>query len=92
MFGPGVERAVQRYTEPDRELLAVLQLYRRSHTIIFRYEIEEGDLIYEGTYRGRPVQIYNDTVIAFGKDGQEIFRTTVEEPVHVRDSKHQNSI
>ena len=92
MFGPGVERAIQRYTEPDRELLAVLQLFRRSHTIIFRYEIEEGDLIYEGTYRGRPVQIYNDTVIAFGKDGQEIFRTTVEEPIHVRDPKHQNSI
>jgi nitrate reductase beta subunit len=92
MFGPGVERAVQRYTQPDRELLAVLQLFRRSHTIIFRYEIEEGDLIYEGTYRDRPVQIYNDTVIAFGKDGQEIFRTTVEEPIHVRDPKHQNSI
>jgi nitrate reductase beta subunit len=92
MFGPGVERAVQRYTAPDRELLAVLQLFRRSHTIIFRYEIEEGDLIYEGTYRDRPVQIYNDTVIAFGKDGQEIFRTTVEEPIHVRDPKHQNSI
>jgi len=92
MFGPGVDRALERYSTPDRELLAVLQLFRRSHTIIFRYEIEEGPLAYEGTYRGKPVRIYNDTVIGFGKDGREIFRTTVEEPVYVRDSKHHNSI
>ncbi|MEE8347981.1 MAG: 4Fe-4S dicluster domain-containing protein [Acidobacteriota bacterium] len=92
MFGPGVDRAIERYNRPDRELLAVLQLYRRSNLIIFRYEIEEGDLVYEGDYRGQPVQIYNDTIIAFGKDNQEIFRTTVEEPFHTRDSKHHNSI
>jgi nitrate reductase beta subunit len=92
MFGPGVDRAIERYNSPDRELLAVLQLYRRSNLIIFRYEIEEGDLVYEGSYRGQPVQIYNDTIIAFGEDGQEIFRTTIEEPIHTRDSKHHNSI
>ena len=49
-------------------------------------------MAYEGTYRGKPVRIYNDTVIGLGKDGREIFRTTVEEPVYVRDSKHHNSI
>ena len=92
MFGPGVDRAIERYNSPDRELLAVLQLYRRSNLIIFRYEIEEGDLVYEGNYRGQPVQIYNDTIIAFGEDNQEIFRTTIEEPLHIRDSKHHNSI
>ena len=92
MFGPGVDQALEHYNNPDRELLAVLQLFRRSHLIIFRYEVEEGPMIYEGTYRGRTVRIYNDTVIAFGKNGQELFRTTVEEPIHVRDSKHQNSI
>ena len=92
MFGPGVDRAIERYTNPDRELLAVLQLFRRSNRIIFRYEIEEGPLAYEGSYRGQDVRIYNDTVIAFGRNGEELFRTTVEEPLHVRPSQHQNSI
>ncbi len=92
MFGPGVDHAIERYTNPDRELLAVLQLFRRSNRIIFRYEIKEGPKIYEGQLRGKPVILYNDTVIAYGQDGKEIFRTTVEEPLHVRPGKHANSI
>jgi nitrate reductase beta subunit len=92
MFGPGVDRAIERYENPDRELLAVLQLFRRSNRIIFRYEIKEGPLVYEATYRGRNIKIYNDTVIAFGMDGKELFRTEVQEPLHVRPNKHQNSI
>jgi hypothetical protein len=28
--------------------------------------------------RGKPVSIYNDTVIAYGKDGEELFRTTID--------------
>lgn len=92
MFGPGVDAALERYGNPDRELLAVLQLFRRSDRIIFRYQIEEGPLAYEGSYRGQTIRIYNDTVIAFGKDGEELFRTTVEEPLHVRPAVHQNSI
>ena len=92
MFGPGVDQAVERYVNPDRELLAVLQLYRRSNLIIYRYEIEEGPKIYEGMLHGKPTTLYNDTVIAFGKSGQEIFRTTIEEPVFVRPNRHANSI
>jgi nitrate reductase beta subunit len=92
MFGPGVDQAIERYINPDRELLAVLQLFRRSNKIIFRYEIEEGPLVYEGTLHGRPVAIYDDTVIAFGRDGNELFRTTIEEPLHVRPPEHANSI
>lgn len=92
MFGPGVDQAVTRYTNPDRELLAVLQLFRRSNRIIYRYEIEEGPKVFEDTLRGKPVTIYNDTVIAFGRDGKEIFRTTVDEPFHVRPDVHANSI
>ena len=30
MFGPGVDHAIEQYTCPDRELLAVLQLFRAS--------------------------------------------------------------
>ena len=92
MFGPGVDAAIDRYAAPDRELLAVLQLFRRSNIIIFRYEIEEGPKIYEGTVNGKPFTLYNDTVIAFNRDGKEIFRTTIEEPLHVRPAIHANSI
>src|SRR3990172_8561015 len=92
MFGPGVDRAMERYENPDRELIAVLQLFRRSNRIIYRYEVKEGPKVYEGTLRGRRVTLYNDTVIAYGKGGEELFRTTVEEPIHVRPAKHANSI
>jgi nitrate reductase beta subunit len=92
MFGPGVDQEIERYSYPDRELLAVLQLFRRSNRIIYRYEIKEGAKIYEATLRGRKITLYNDTVIAYGQNGKEIFRTQVEEPVHVRPNKHANSI
>jgi nitrate reductase beta subunit len=92
MFGPGVDLALERYANPDRELLAVLQLFRRSNRIIYRYEWKEGPKVYEGTLRGKQVSVYDDTVIAYGRDGQEIFRTTVEEPLHVRPATHANSI
>src|SRR3972149_1856934 len=92
MFGPGVDEAIERYSNPDRELLAVLQLFRRSNRIIFRYEIKEGPKIYEATLRGKKITLYNDTAIAYGQDGKEIFRTTVEEPLHVRPAQHANSI
>ena len=92
MFGPGVDDAIARYEVPDRELLAVLQLFRRSQEIVFRYEIKEGPKVYEREVRGRKFELFNDTVIAYGKDDQEIFRTTVEEPLIQRPDKHPNSI
>lgn len=92
MFGPGVDQAIERYENPDRELLAVLQLFRRSNLIIYRYKVEQGPKVYEGTLRGKRVTVFDDTVIAYGKDGKEIFRTRVEEPVHVRPARHANSI
>jgi nitrate reductase beta subunit len=92
MFGPGVDDAIERYTIPDRELLAVLQLFRKDQRIIFKYEIEPGEKRFEATIRGKKFELFNDTVIAFGADGQELFRTTVEEPFHVRPDKHANSI
>ncbi len=92
MFGPGVDGAIERYMHPDRELLAVLQLFRRSNRVIYRYELVEGPKVYEGELHGQPFTLYNDTVIAYGRDGQELFRTTVEEPVVVRPATHANSI
>lgn len=92
MFGPGVDHAIEAYRRPDRELLAVLQLFRRSHTIIFRYEIKQGPKVYETEIDGKPFTLYNDTVIAYGRSGKELFRTQVEEPVYVRSRERLNSI
>ena len=92
MFGPGVEHAINAYTVPNRELLAVLQLFRRSQKIVFRYEIKEGPKLYEVERFGKKFELFNDTVIAYGEKGEELFRTTVEEPIHVRPDKHFNSI
>jgi nitrate reductase beta subunit len=90
MFGPGVDHAIEAYSRPDRELLAVLQLFRKSNRIIYRYEIEEGPLVYEREVRGQPVRVYDDTVIAFGEKGEELFRIRVEEPFHVREKDRIN--
>jgi hypothetical protein len=92
MFGPGVDDAIAKYRNPDRELLAVLQLFRRANRIIFRYEMKQGKKLYETEIDGKPFVQYDDTIIAYGKDGKEIFRTNVEEPLHVRPKKHLNSI
>src|SRR3990170_2954576 len=92
MFGPGVEHAIERYTHPSRELLAVLQLFRATQQIIFRYEIEEGEKILDTEMNGRRVEMYNDTVIGFNSQGQEIVRLSVAEPFHVRPDQYQNSI
>ena len=92
MFGPGVDHAIEAYTVPDRELLAVLQLFRRSQRIIFRYEIQEGPKVFETVRDGRKFELYNDTVIAYGQNDEELFRTTVEEPIYVRPDRHCNSI
>ncbi len=92
MFGPGVSDAVERYRTPDRELLAVLQLFRRSNRIISKYELIEGQKVWETTVAGRKFEMFNDTIVAFNKKGREIFRTQVEEPIHVRPEAHANSI
>ncbi len=85
MFGPGVDQAIERYANPSRELLAVLQLFRTTQTIIYRYEIEEGEKIAD-------TEMFNDTIIGFDKEDNEAVRASVLEPFHVRPDKYQNSI
>jgi nitrate reductase beta subunit len=36
--------------------------------------------------------MYDDTVIGFDKQGREVVRLNVEEPVHERPAPHPNSI
>jgi len=97
MFGPGVEHALEQYCCPDREMLAVLQLFRAQQQILFRFAIEKGPKVAEmdvtmpdGSHRTQ--EIWNDTVIGFNKLGQEVVRTTIEEPTFVRAKEHLNSI
>ncbi|MCC7518620.1 MAG: nitrate oxidoreductase subunit beta [Verrucomicrobiae bacterium] len=92
MFGPGVDAAIEKYTALDRETLAVLQLFGKDKHICRRYEIREGPKVFEKEIRGRKVEIFNDTIIGYDADGREIVRATVEEPLHVRNAKHANSI
>ena len=98
MFGPGVDHAIEQYSCPDRELLAVLQLFRSSQQIIFRYEIVEGEKVAEVEVtmpngQSRIQEIFNDTVIGYNKWGEEIVRTTIEEPTFERPAEaHVNSI
>ncbi|MBW7906549.1 MAG: 4Fe-4S dicluster domain-containing protein [Phycisphaerae bacterium] len=97
MFGPGVGHAIEQYSCPDRELLAVLQLFRTAQQIIFRFEIQPGPKIAEievtmpdGSSRAQA--IFNDTVIGYNKFDQEAVRITIEEPIFERPAIHANSI
>lgn len=98
MFGPGVDHALEQYSCPDRELLAVLQLFRASQQIIFRYEIKPGPKVAEvevtmPTGKSQVQEIFNDTVIGYNKLGEEVVRTTIEEPTFERPRElHVNSI
>ena len=97
MFGPGVERAIEQYVCPDRELLAVLQLFRATQKILFRFEIEEGPKVAEvevtlPSGEKRTQEIFNDTVRGFDRDGREVVALTVQEPTFERPSAHLNSI
>jgi nitrate reductase beta subunit len=92
MFGPGVDEAIERYMVPDRELLAVLQLFGKDHRICYRYEIREGPKLYETEVRGRRFALYNDTIIGYARDGTKIIETSVQEPFHQRPEVHANSI
>ena len=98
MFGPGVDATIEQYSCPDRELLAVLQLFRASQQAIFRFEIEEGPKVAEvevtmpdGTSKLQ--EIFNDTVLGFNKNDEEVVRITVQEPTFERPAEaHVNSI
>jgi nitrate reductase beta subunit len=92
MFGPGVDHAIAEYTAPSRELLAVLQLFRTTQTMLYRYEVKEGPKVYETAIDGKPWAMWNDTVIGYDARGREAVRVTVEDPVHVRPAQYANSI
>jgi nitrate reductase beta subunit len=87
MFGPGVDQAIDRYTRPSRELLAVLQLFRATRAIVFSYAIEQGPPFAEVNIGGQPTTLYDDTIVGFDSTGREVVRVNVDEPVHERPGK-----
>jgi nitrate reductase beta subunit len=99
MFGPGVDHAIEQYSCPDRELLAVLQLFRAQRHILFRFTIQKSPKkiaeipITLPSGKQCVQEIYNDTVIGYNKLGEEVVRITIEEPTFERSKElHVNSI
>ncbi len=98
MFGPGVDHALEQYSCPDRELLAVLQLFRAQRQIVFRFAIEKGPKVAEipvilPSGKEKVQEIFNDTIIGYNKADKEVVRITIEEPTFERPKElHPNSI
>jgi nitrate reductase / nitrite oxidoreductase, beta subunit len=92
MFGPGVDEAIETYLAPPRELLAVLQLFRATQRIIFRFEVREGPKVRDAIINGRKWSMYNDTVIGYDSQGNEVANLSVVEPFYERAKKYPNSI
>ena len=90
MFGPGVDNAIEKYLVPSRELLAVLQLWRASQQIVFRYDVIPGPKVFETQIHGKRFEMYNDTVLGFNKSGKEVARIQVEEPIYIRPAERVN--
>jgi nitrate reductase beta subunit len=97
MFGPGVEPALEQYCCPDRELLAVMQLFRAQQQILFSWKLEKGPKVAEvevtlPSGQKKTQEIYNDTVLGYNKFGKEVVRITVEEPIFERSKQYANAI
>ena len=97
MFGPGVEHAIEAYVCPSRRMLGLLQLFRASQKIIFRFKVSEGKKVGESEVtlpsgKKRMLEIFNDTATGYDAKGREIVQLTVEEPVFERSPEHYNSI
>ena len=45
MFGPGVEQAISKYTNPDQELLGLLQLFGTTQRIFSKFKVTSTDAI-----------------------------------------------
>ncbi len=97
MFGPGVEHAVEAYVCPSRRLLGLLQLFRVTREIIFRFEIIEGKKVGESEVTlpsgaKKTLEIFNDTVVGYDANRRPVVRLTIEEPIYERSNEHYNSI
>ena len=72
LFGPGVDAAIAKYTNPSHKLLGVLQLFGATQKIIYAYDVTDTE------------------AVGYGKDGAEVVRVPIVEPVIVRSDQHLN--
>src|SRR5437667_351329 len=86
----GTTRVSEKCMVPSRELLAVLQLWRASQQIIFRYDVIPGPKVFDTQIHGKRFEMYNDTVLGFNKSGKEVARIQVEEPIYIRPAERVN--
>jgi len=87
MFGPSADAAIERYVHPSRRLRALLQLFRAQRKIVFSFDVIEGPRYAEFEVDGQPVELFDDTVIGFDSQGNEVVRVSVNEPMHERPGK-----
>ncbi len=92
MFGPGVDAAIAAYERPSRRAQAVLQLFRTTQHIVFSFEVIDGPKVSEVNVAGETLEVYDDTVVGYGRDGRELVRVTVLEPFFERPRQYLNSI
>ncbi len=92
MFGPGVDAAIAAYERPSRRAQAALQLFRTTQHIVFSFEVIDGPKVSEVNVGGETLEVYDDTVVGYGRDGQELVRVTVLEPFFERPQQYLNSI
>jgi len=92
MFGPGVDEALAAYERPSRTAQAVLQLFRASQMIVFDFDVIKGEKVFEINVDGEPLEVFNDTVVGYGKDGEELVRVSVIEEQFERPVQYLNSI
>ena len=93
MFGPGVDQAIERYSAPDRELLAVLAALPPGSTAsVSATKSKKARKIYETKLRGKKFDSITTPSLATPKTAPRLSGPTVEEPLHVRPNKHANSI
>ena len=92
MFGPGVDAAIAAYERPSRTAQAVLQLFRASQMIVFDFEVIKGEKVFEINVNGEPLEVFNDTVVGYGKDGEELVRVSVIEEQFERPVQFLNTI
>jgi nitrate reductase beta subunit len=63
MFGPLAEQAIAKYSKPSHELLAVLQLFGATQKLVYRYAVENTQVIGFGKNKQGVVRVPIDDPI-----------------------------
>jgi nitrate reductase beta subunit len=60
--------------------------------IVFDFEVIKGEKVFEVNVNGEPLEVFNDTVVGYGKDGEELVRVSVIEEQFERPVQFLNTI